>query len=83
MLSADKYKGPLVGAEIMVAPAHHDWFNQVSKGSGLSVQEIFKVKSVDGKWLDFESLGRIANPPHDGSRCSGCGELFRFNVLDI
>lgn len=80
-VNAREYDGPLIGREIMVAAAHHDWFRRVSEGSGLSVLEIFTVTSAKDGWLSFENDARIANPPHDGSHCTGCGEVFRFDVV--
>ena len=82
LTNAKNYRGSLVGLEIMVdARNQSDWFYTVSEGSGLHINEIFRVKSIEHGWINFYSDRRLNGDAHVGRFC-GAGESFRFNVVE-
>lgn len=86
LINANDYDGDLVGREIMVdAVNHREWFEQAAKGSDLSINEIFRVKSVNRfgctYYVNFVSDRRELGLPVYGPYC-GCGEDFRFNIVE-
>ena len=85
MINAQDYNGDLVGREIMVDAANHrGWFEEASRGSGLDITEIFRVKSVDRfgsvTYVNFVSDRR--DEMRARGRYDGCGEACRFNVVE-
>jgi hypothetical protein len=86
LVNALDYEGDLIGREIMVDAVNHgEWFEEASKGSGLILHEIFRVKSVNrfgcNLYVNFISDRRELGLPVYGPYC-GCGEAYRFNVVE-
>lgn len=88
LINAHDYEGELEGLEIMVDAVHHrEWFEKAAEGSGLLLNEIFRVHSVDRfgctRYLNFVSDRREHGQPVYYSRpFDGCGEDYRFNVVE-